>query len=203
MASAQEPVMKKLSTILLASAALVFLAVACSSSDDPTGGGSGQVRILLTDAPLDLSTVSAVNVTLTEFLLYPADEPEDGSGIVMSTPGEGSETLNLLDYQDGQTTLVASVEIPEGSYEKLRLRVAAAELVHDDDGDPDTSDVTEEIFIPSGKVDVPLPFSVAAGESMEITIDFDAQASVKVNTTSGNHPYILRPVIVPVSMESR
>ena len=48
-----------------------------------------------------------------------------------------------------------------------------------------------------------LPFTVTAGMEMEVTLDFDAQASVQVNATSGNHPYILRPVIKPVSVTAR
>ena len=53
----------------------------------------------------------------------------------------------------------------------------------------------EPIFIPSEKVDVPVAFSLSNGEEMEVTLDFDAELSVQVNETAGQHPYILRPVI--------
>lgn len=195
--------MKKQAWLWIALLAAGTLAAISCSSSDPISGSRARVHVMLTDAPLDLSTVSAVNVTIGEFMLYPAgDGNGEEGGIAMSTPGSGFETLNLLDYQNGQVVLVASVEIAEGDYERIRLRVESAELVRDDDGDPNTPETVEPIKVPSGKVDVPVPFSITAGTEMEITLDFDAEASVQVNTTSGNHPYILRPVITPVGMRS-
>ena len=196
--------MKRMAMLVLTVA--VLAAVIACSGNDPTGAGSGNVQVLLTDAPLDLSTVSAVNVTITEFVLYPVDDEDpmaEGTGIVMVMPGEGAETLNLLDYQNGATTLVAGADAPEGDYAKIRMIVSAAELVHDHDGDPDTPDIAEPIKVPSGKVQIPVPFHLAAGEGMEITLDFDAERSVQVNSTSSdNHPYILRPVVTPVGVRS-
>jgi hypothetical protein len=52
----------------------------------------------------------------------------------------------------------------------------------------------EDIFVPSGKVDVVVPFTISAGELTEIVLDFDAALSVHLHET-GNHRYILRPVI--------
>jgi hypothetical protein len=87
-------------------------------------------------------------------------------------------------------------DVPAVEYSKIRFVVSAAELVMDDDGDPMTPDVVEPIFNPSGKVDVPVAFLVSeGGDDMSITLDFDAELSVQVNTTNGQHPYILRPVI--------
>lgn len=176
--------------------------VACSS--DPTAPRSGRVNILLTDAPLDLSTVSAINVTLDEMILFRTDdEDDDGGGMEMSmgsvSTGSGV-TLNLLDFQNGSTVVIASIEAPEGDYQKLRMRVASADLAMDDDGDPMTPDVVTPIFVPSHKVDIPVQFGLSGGETVDVTLDFDAELSVKVNTTSGQHPYILRPVITPVGV---
>lgn len=184
--------MKLKAPILLAVASLALI-VSCTS-DDPTEPGSSQVTVLLTDAPIDLSTASAVNVTFTEFTLWPAGGAD---GIVMGMPAEGSETVNLLDFQNGQVTAVATADVPAGSFQRIRLTIESAELVHDDDGDPGTPDIAEPIYVPSGKVDVPVTFTVDAGTDMEITLDFDAEASVQVNET-GTEKYILRPVIVPV-----
>ncbi len=189
--------MRRKFAILFAIVAVTLL-VACTA-DDPTESGSSRVTVLLTDAPLDLSTVSAVNVTFDEFRLWPAG---DADGIVMGMPASGSESINLLDFQNGQVTTVATADVPAGEYRRIRLSIVSAELVHDDDGDPATPDVAEEIFVPSSKVDVPVSFRLAAGTGMEITLDFDAQNSVQVNETPGSHPYILRPVIVPVGMRS-
>ena len=52
-------------------------------------------------------------------------------------------------------------------------------------------------MIESGKVDVPIAFEVMVGEVNQITLDFDAAASVQVNQT-GSGQFILRPVVTPV-----
>jgi len=109
-------------------------------------------------------------------------------------------TVNLLDYQDGATVVIASLDVPTGDYEKVRMIVSEAHLLMQDPDDP-TLEIMEPIFVPSGKVDVPVTFTVSGGETTDVTIDFDAELSVQVNET-GNHRYILRPVIVPVGVAS-
>jgi uncharacterized protein DUF4382 len=172
--------------------------VACDTSTSSSGGRSG-VSLYLTDAPLDLAGVHAVNVTLSGVALYPTDAGSGDAGGIELESGPislpGDLTLNLLDFQNGQVTFVGSQAVPAGSYNRLRLQVVSAELVRDDDNDPATPDLVEAITVPSSKVDVPVPFTLTAGENLAITIDFNAQASVQVNTTNGKNTYLLRPVI--------
>jgi hypothetical protein len=184
----------------LAAACVVLAAGGCSS--DPTIGSDAGVTILLTDAPLDLSTVSAVNVTLTEVLLYPADGEDDEAMKMERIGGSDAEglTLNLLNFQNGKTIAIAKLDVPPGRYSKLRFRISAADLVHDHDDDPQTPEAIDGIFISSGKVDVPVAFTVSGGDKLELTIDFDAALSVQVNETQGQHPYILRPVLTPAGV---
>jgi hypothetical protein len=174
--------------------AVALTLVPLASCTDGNLGGNGTIRVFLTDAPLDLSTVSAVNVTVTELSLRTAENDEGDSERLTLVGGE-PWTVNLLDYQDGNSVLMAEGDLPPGEYAKIRFVVSAAELVRDDDGDPDTPEIIEPIFNPSGKVDIPVAFLISSGEDMSITLDFDAELSVQVNTTGGNHPYILRPVI--------
>ncbi len=68
---------------------------------------------------------------------------------------------------------------------------------------PNTPDVVDPIFVPSGKVDVPRPFTIAGGEGVDLTLDFDASLSVQVNEAQGQQEFILRPVITPVSAVNR
>jgi hypothetical protein len=183
----------------LAILAGLALSLAGCTSDSPTGSSSGTVSVFLTDAPLDLAGVSAVNVTVAEVMLYPAeDDSEDAPGIRLELlPAEGAETvrINLLDYRDGEVLLLASETVPEGDYRRIRMEVLEAGIVRDDDGDPDTPEIEEEVHVPSSKVDVPVTFTVSAGDAEEIVLDFDAEVSIQVNTTQGTYPYILRPVI--------
>lgn len=185
----------RLGTAMLALGTLLH----CSSSPLAPGGS---VRVFLTDAPLDLAGVTAVNVTLSQVLLFPAGEGEEP--IVMDLAGQpGPVTIDLLDFQDGRATLIAQAEVPPGDYTKVRLAVASAELVRDEDGDPATPDTVSPIFVPSDKVDVPRPFTLSGGEGLDLTLDFDARLSVQVNETPGGPELILRPVITPVSAVTR
>ena len=179
---------------------LIVLVSAASlgGCDNGTMSGPSNVTVLMTDAPIDLAGVSAVNVTLSGVVLYPADAEGDVGGVEL-TRGPiampGDLTINLLDFRNGQTTMLGSAAAPAGSYHRIRLQVVSAELVHDDDGDPTTPDIVEPITVPSGKVDVVAPFHLDQDEDLTLTLDFDAQASVQVNQTSGNNKYLLRPVI--------
>lgn len=193
--------------LVLALVALVTAAglAACNTGTSPSGGQSG-VSVYLTDAPLDLAGVHAVNVTLSGVVLYPSDSGSGDAGGVELQSGPislpGDLTLNLLDFQNGHVAFLGSQAVPSGSYNRIRLEVVSAELARDDDNDPNTPDVVEPIVVPSGKVDVPVGFALTAGENLDITIDFDAQASVQVNTTNGINSYLLRPVVNVAGMKT-
>jgi hypothetical protein len=186
-------------TMVAAVSFLLLVGLAACTESDVTGTGSGHLSVYLTDAPIDLDDVTAVNVAVAAMSVFPAcnDPNEDCQGRLLDlVPPEGSDgvIVNLLDYRDGAVILMVSEEVLEGLYEKIRMEIAAASLVRDDDQNPDTPDIVEEIFLPSGKVDVVVPFTISAGEEAEIILDFDAALSVQVNET-GNPKYILRPVI--------
>lgn len=186
----------KISVALLGLAAAAGL-VACQT--DSSSGGRAGVSLYLVDTPIDLAGVTAVNVTLSSVSLYPSDAGDADEGGVELESGPismpGDLTLNLLDFRNGQVAFVGSQTVPAGPYTRIRLQIVSAELVQDDDGDPATPDLVTPITVPSGKVDVPVPFTLTAGENLAITIDFDAQASVQVNSTNGQNAYLLRPVI--------
>jgi len=179
--------------VLMLLVAGAFLA-ACTHS----ATGKSNVSVFMTDAPIDLTGVTAVNVTISGVVLYPADDTGDDGGVALasgpiSMPGD--LTINLLDFRNGATTFLGSAKVPDGSYNRVRLEIVSAELVRDDDGDPNTPDVVSPITVPSSKVDVVAPFQLSQGEDMALTLDFDAQASVQVNQTNGTNTYLLRPVI--------
>lgn len=166
------------------------LALLLSCSGDGGGSDTGIIQVNLTDAPIDMTTVEKVEVTITDVIVYPGndDMPEvNGGPIVLLTR---PETFDLLTLTDGATTLLASGEVPAGDYNRIRLEVTDATLTY--------KDGTEEpLKIESGKVDVPIRFHVGADETSAVTLDFDAAASVMVNETASD-TLILRPVVTPV-----
>ena len=183
--------------------ALVALAGA-AGCNDPTSPSTGHVQVLLTDAPIDLSTVNAVNVTLDKVILFGSGEMvDDQDGMEMERPsveaGEGL-VLDLLQFQDGQSAPIGDLEVTPGTFQKLRMYISEASLTMDDPNDP-MAEIEVPIDVPSGKVDIPVSFEISGGETLEVVLDFDAELSVQVNETSGgSKEYILRPVITPVGV---
>jgi hypothetical protein len=179
--------------MLLGAAFMAAAVVACSSGTASDQSGTGTVQVHLTDAPIDISNVQSVIVTITGVILYPGEDgtmaPEaDAAGPVplLTHP----ETFDLLTLTGGTTALLASGEAPAGRYERIRLEISSAELTWKDG-------TIEPLKIESGKVDVPLHFDLSVGEDASMTLDFDAAASVMVNETASDK-LILRPVVTPV-----
>jgi len=178
----------------MAAVALTALLLGCGGDGAVAArveGGTGTINVHLTDAPIDLSTVQSVDVTITGVIVYPAEgsmpDPAPGSPISLMTH---PETFNLLSLTGGATTLLASGEVPAGSYSRIRLEVSDAVLTYKDG-------TTQPLKIEPEKVDVPIAFDVGVDEQSQVTLDFDAGASVKVNETS-SEKLILRPVVTPV-----
>ena len=165
----------------------------CSSGSARVDGGTGSLQIHLTDAPIDMSDVQSVNVTLTGVVVFPRDDNDpmalvsDGRPItLMSHPA----TFDLLTLTGGATALLASGMVPSGDYSRIRLEISDATLVYDDGG-------SVALKIESQKVDIPIGFHVNTGGQTGLILDFDAAASVQVNET-GPDRFILRPVVTPV-----
>ncbi|MCI0566653.1 MAG: DUF4382 domain-containing protein [Acidobacteria bacterium] len=185
----------------LAFLSILLLISACNQS---SGGarhspGTGTLNVRLTDAPIDLSNVQSVNVTLTGVIVYPEDDdvefevPEVGADMeqeaqtrpisLLSHPA----TFDLLTLTGGVSTLLASGEVPAGEYSRIRLEISSAEIVYLDA-------TTAPLKVESNKVDVPIQFDLSVNEDASVTLDFDAAASVQVNETASG-TLILRPVV--------
>jgi len=176
---------------LIAVPALVAMLLGCSEGSARHANGTGTLNVHLTDAPIDLSTVQKVEVTITGVIVYPREntmpDMAEGSPIELMTH---PETFDLLTLTDGATTLLASGEVPVGSYNRIRLEVSDATMTHSDG-------TTQPLKIEAGKVDIPIKFEIGSDEMEQVTLDFDAGASVQVNETASGQ-FILRPVVTPV-----
>jgi hypothetical protein len=175
-------------------ALMACLGCSSGSLDAHVKNGTGTVQVHLTDAPIDLTTVQSVIVTITDVTVYPRDDssssmpdPMPDSPVELMTH---PSTFDLLTLTGGATTLLASGEVPAGRYSRIRLGVSDAQLTYKDG-------TSVALKIESEKVDVPIAFEVGVNEMQQLTLDFDAAASVQVNQTASGTS-ILRPVVTPV-----
>ena len=175
--------------IVLLLAGMALLLSGCAEETSVSAGGSAYLSILLTDAPIDLSTVESVFVTIDEVIVYPSvlADGSDPDPFRMTTD---AVEFDLLTLTDGATQALAEAGLPAGLYSRIRLGVSQARMVF--------LDGTEVgLKIESQKVDIPIAFELTVDDTLEITLDFQADASVQVNETASDK-YILRPVVTPV-----
>lgn len=161
---------------------LALLLVACLTDEN---SNFSRFSLSVTDAPVD----GAKSVML-QFSGVELRRAKGTETITFTTPKQ----IDLLSYSRGSAaTLVDYVEIPAGDYQWVRLKVDAVAGV-DDSYIILADDTQHELQIPSdavGDLTVVSPFTLAAGDSGNFTIDFDLRKSIQ-QTVDG---YVLRPTL--------
>jgi len=163
---------------LLAAGALAL--AGCGGSSD----GEGLLTVKLTDSPVE--TADHVYVVFEGLEIKPVDDE------AISFDFDSRREIDLLTLQDGVTeSLLDGADVPVGDYEWIRLKIYAAEDTQDSsrivvpDGAYANGQTYEAgtypLFIPSGfqtGLKLVRPFSVAAGSTTRLVIDFDLRKSV-------------------------
>lgn len=151
---------------------------ACTKSNDTENGSTLHVR--LTDGPADYSEV---NVDIKEVRIkFNAEQNENGWQTLQTNAG----IYNLLDYQNGKDTLLASGSVIAKSVQQIRLIL----------GTDNSIKVGTEVFpltIPSGaESGLKLMINKNLNQSQDtLIVDFDALLSIKEE----NGGFKLRPVL--------
>lgn len=147
----------------LAAITIIFAVFASGISLPTMKAETGQLTVLLTDAPVD---VDELWLTITDLELHKVGA-EDGGWIPLI---EGDEiTFDLLEYQEGATLNLASVTIATGTYNKIRMTVTDATAVYIDE--EENSEVT--LKVPPGHIDVITQFDIENGENVVVLIDME------------------------------
>jgi len=178
---------------------LSLFALACSGSPtDPSR--SGNLRLMITDAPFD--DASALHVTFTEVKAH----REDGAGGWLTVPFAGSpaattRTCNLKKL-DGPFDILGAASLDAGQYTQIRLVVQSAQIYFGGTatGEPACATalaapggaMSETLEIPSGEVKLIHPFALTSNGTTTIELDFDGGQSVN---QTGNGRYRMTPVI--------
>ncbi len=170
---------------------LVFFSlfvVACGG-----GGGSsdsGTVAMSVTDAkPLLPENVTNLFVEFSEVWVH-----KPGEGWRQLTLVESPYTIDLLQFQDGNTTeLVPPTKLDSGKYTQVRIAVNSATIRFNNGGT--TEDRTVEVPSENLKTDKNFIVDVTKDSAVDIVIHFDLSMSVVSSGPALNPTYKLKPVM--------
>ena len=172
----------------------------CGSGDDSGSDDRCPRRVGITDAPLDFA--AAVVVTFSGVELKP--HGGEAFTIDFATP----KTLDLMTLQGVNRALILDGEmVPAGDYEWMRLKVEADPDVAGDSYLQLEADGAQcELRVPSGAetgLKLIRGFTVGAGTTTDITIDFNLRKSVVAPPgqhggdplVCGGQAFLLKPVL--------
>ena len=175
--------------------ALAAVVAGCGGGGDGDGGGAGfgTLGASLTDSPS--CGFDAVNVTVVKVRVHQSSSSSDTDAgwtdITLNPPRK----IDLLSLTNGVLTSLGEATLPAGHYTQLRLVL-----------DANTGGSLANSVTPTGGVETALAtpsavqsgiklvhqFDVAAGQRVDVLIDFDACKSI---VTRGNGTFALKPVI--------
>ena len=170
----------------------VLSALILSSCGDGDTEGSGQLNVRMTDAPFPTDEVEEANITISKIEIRQSGGNE---GAPYTTILETEVSANLLDLTNGVTENLASVEIPAGSYDQVRIYVSDASVLL-------KNGTNYDLTIPSGassglKVFIDPDIEVVGGLTAELLLDVDVSQSF-IPLGSPNNPingFNFKPVI--------
>jgi hypothetical protein len=184
------------------------VAGACSDSGpNVTGSSSGQVNVILTDAPFPFSQVKSVDVFVVKIQAKTADTDSAAAALEGDSAGwktlvTPNKSINLLTLAGGNTANLGVATLPVGTYRSFRLII-----------DPSQSSVTlndnskPDVMWPSAgkngiKIILDSPFTVTDGTT-NLLIDFDVGRSfiMRGNSISQNG-LLFKPVIRATTQQS-
>jgi hypothetical protein len=185
---------------LVASMSAAGLLAACGGGGTSAGAGAqgpGTLGVSITDAPS--CGYDAVNVTVKAVRVHQSSSAsENDSGwtdITLPAPRK----INLLNLTNGVLEELGQTSLPAGHYTQLRLVLDAnngnskANSVILTTAPANTTEISLDTpsAVQSG-IKLTNEFDVAAGQRVDLVLDFDACKSI---VTKGNGGYALKPVI--------
>jgi hypothetical protein len=190
-----------LTTSLIIAFALLF---ACSN-DLESDTKMGRLTVQLTDAPFPYEMISEANVTifkidarLKESSMEDKQDTEDTEGgssfVVLS---EEEREVNLIKLTNGITETLVDIDVPEGSYDLIRIYVKGVNVVL-------TNGNTFNLKVPSGeqtgiKVFIKPSLFVGGELSSDLLLDFDVSRSFipkgNMKNIAGITGFNFKPVI--------
>jgi hypothetical protein len=179
---------------LLAGSVLIATSlVACGgggggSGTPTTTASTGTLSVALTDAPA--CGFDAVNVTVNKIRVNASASASDTDGGWTDITLNPAKKINLLNLTNGVLDTLGQTPLAAGHYSQLRLVLDAnANTV------VPTGGTEQALTTPSATqsgIKLTKEFDVAAGQQVDLVLDFDACKSV---VTQGKGRYLLKPVV--------
>jgi hypothetical protein len=179
---------------VLAAVSLTACGGGGGSSSTPTPvATAGTLKVSMTDAPA--CGYDAVNVTVTKVRVNSSATASDTDGGWTDITLSPAKKVNLLNLTNGVLESLGQATLPAGHYSQIRLVL-----------DANTGTGLANSVVPTGGVETSLTtpsavqsgiklnneFDVAAGQTADLVLDFDACKSV---VTQGKGRYLLKPVV--------
>jgi len=186
---------RKFGSLMLIAACSMMLS-ACPLQPQP-GEGDARVLMLLGNdggkalaeallkqggGPVNVADIASLTVTITDVRLTPAGAASGGPGISVFAGAADVELMSLL----GVSALLSEAVVPPGEYSRIALSISNPRLVlHSDPGV-----VRTDIHLTAaGRVFVETPFSLPAGQTSLVLLDFQSLHLVQ----QGHGGFVLTP----------
>ncbi|MFA6353426.1 MAG: DUF4382 domain-containing protein [Candidatus Paceibacterota bacterium] len=148
-------------------------------SQNQNNNAQGRVVLSITDAAINMSTISQINMTISSIDIH---SQTNGWITTSGTP----QTYNLLDLNaKNESKIFTDFQAPVGTYDMVRLSVDKVVVV------PKTGAI-QEAKLPSGELKINTTLVVKDGTTSSISFDFMADKSLHM---TGNGNYIFAPVV--------
>ncbi len=184
-----------LKRILATGCCLAATLLIASCDSDPTGTGMARVQILLTDAPSDYIQSAEVSISRVYLMRGDLDEVEEGvegeetegpNKVDLFNDAENPRVYDLMTLRDGLVAdLTDLLDVPEGSYGKLRLVVDDAMVTLKAPYVFRSGEPTQALKTPSAhksglKVKLSEVILAESGTTTIVTVDFDVEQNFKI-----------------------
>lgn len=170
----------------------------CTRTDD----GAGKLVIKVTDDPFNISYVESATVKISKVEIRKAGDHDESKFLLLS---EDTVTFDLLELRNGVTADLLNLDVPQGSYDLIRLYVEEASLKLKNNAEAFT------VKVPSGhqsgiKIFIRPAIRVEGGLSSELLLDFDLSKSFVMRGnmahSMGVTGFIFKPCIRAVDISS-
>jgi hypothetical protein len=174
--------------------AIAAVVAACGGGGGDGGSGTGTLGVSLTDAPG--CGYGNVWVTVTKVRVHKsagAGDEDAGWSEVLVDGGAGRR-IDLLSLQNGALAELGQTSLPEGHYTQVRLVLSEASGANQITLSGDATPIS--LDTPSAQqsgLKLNHGFDVAAGEEVDLVLDFDACKSIVKR--GGQNRYNLTPVV--------